>query len=289
MEQRFRPTVDVVFKAIFGDEENKYNILIPFLQDVLQCTITDLTLMDPIFKIEDIDDKAPILDIKVQTEQGDLVNVEVQVARQNEFAKRSLYYWAKMYQAQLIKGSGYEKLEKAIAINILDFSLFDTSVAPGKYHTKFEVREVELGFRLTDDLEMHFLELPKFLEDKGSNLDDWVLFFRHGHELQEEVYQDMIQPVREAISRLDRLGKNDHFKAVYEARQKEASDREAEAQFVVKENNMSLIRNFLSSQQINPDCYAKKLSTMKATDTQEFLLGLFGKPKQEIIQKLEEL
>ena len=67
------------------------------------------------------------------------------------------YYWAKIFGEQEIEE--YEELEKTVTVNILDYIKFEQS---HKYHNCFEIYEDDSrAVKLTDILEIHFLELPK--------------------------------------------------------------------------------------------------------------------------------
>ncbi len=66
------PTVDCIFKAILGAEENK-NLLIDFLNSVLapQSPISDVEILNPYNEREFYKDKLTIVDIKAKDENGD--------------------------------------------------------------------------------------------------------------------------------------------------------------------------------------------------------------------------
>lgn len=55
--------------------------------------------------------------------------------------QRTLFYWAKMYNGQIKAGDTYDKLQKCIAINILDFECIPIN----KLHTTFHISEDETG------------------------------------------------------------------------------------------------------------------------------------------------
>ena len=64
-----------------------------------------------------------------------------------------------MYGGQLESGEHYVKLKKTIMINILSFQLFEHNDILSSYHiTRDGSHE-----RLTDDLEIHFVELRKLV------------------------------------------------------------------------------------------------------------------------------
>jgi len=96
--------------------------------------------------------------------------VEVQLqpteGRENYF-KRSLYYWAKVFVDQLQPGQSYSDLEKTICISLLDFHLFPETEA---LHTTYVIKEKDVNRPFLDLLELHYIELRKFSLDKPHKL-----------------------------------------------------------------------------------------------------------------------
>jgi len=120
LPQGLDPKVDVVFKSIFGTEENK-SILISLLNAVLGWTgeqqIVAAKILNPYLEPEYIDDSYGILDIKVQLGTGELVDVEMQMGDRANMERRSTYYICRIFGDQKITRSRYQDLNRAIAIN----------------------------------------------------------------------------------------------------------------------------------------------------------------------------
>ncbi|MGL5676162.1 MAG: PD-(D/E)XK nuclease family transposase [Cellulosilyticaceae bacterium] len=67
--------------------------------------------------------------------------------------------------------------KKCRKINIIDFECIEVD----KIHTQYHLTEDELGNKLTDILEIHFLELPKLdriekLKDAHDPIIEWLQF-----------------------------------------------------------------------------------------------------------------
>ena len=144
------PLNDLVFKALFGREkkESKF-ILIDFLNSILNLKtdnkIQKITHLNP-FNLQNFKgDKASILDLKVNTEKGERINIEVQVNKQDDFRKRSLYYWSKMYTDTIAQAQYYNFLKKSIVINIMDFEIIKET---NKYHSEYKILEKQEHFQL---------------------------------------------------------------------------------------------------------------------------------------------
>ena len=70
-----------------------------------------------------------------------------------------MFYWGKLFLEGIKKGEDYINLTKVITINILDFDYLDIE----KFHSKYHLWEdSEENYLLTDLIEIHFIEMPKF-------------------------------------------------------------------------------------------------------------------------------
>ena len=89
--------------------------------------------------------------------------------------ERTLYYWSGLYYNQLRKGEEYQESKRVIAINILDYNEF----LEGPYHEIAKLRREYMYRVLTDKMEIHFIQIPKFKKyrkDMKTKLDMWMEF-----------------------------------------------------------------------------------------------------------------
>jgi predicted transposase/invertase (TIGR01784 family) len=99
--------------------------------------------------------------------------IEIQAISYKSFPKRILYYWSKVYSRSLVKNQKYEKLKKVYSINFLKEPLWKKRP---EFLSTFHILEKDRKFQLTEDLEIHIVELSKFLrnvENLQTNLDAW--------------------------------------------------------------------------------------------------------------------
>ncbi|WP_142314258.1 Rpn family recombination-promoting nuclease/putative transposase, partial [Bacillus wiedmannii] len=94
------------------------------LASSLSSPIQSLTIEDPHMHREYEKDKLSILDVLATLDDKTQIAIEIQLNDQNDFLKRSLYYWSRLYASQMKKGSSYDMLRKTITINILNFPVF---------------------------------------------------------------------------------------------------------------------------------------------------------------------
>ena len=214
---------DYVFKRIFGSEENK-DILLNFLNAVLNSRsgyeLTEIELLDRELDPDFLGDKYARLDILGRTAKGSLINIEVQIVNQYNIEKRTLFYWAKLYQGQLQSGQSHALLKKTVTINVLNFiCLPDAS----RYHNTYHVREDETHQVLNDDLEIHFLELPKLLcrtSTPQTRLEKWLLYLNNaeGKELEEVLMSEPM--IKKALTCEQIFAKSALERRRYELREK---------------------------------------------------------------------
>jgi predicted transposase/invertase (TIGR01784 family) len=220
MIDRINPLNDFAFKRIFGVEENK-DILIDFLNATLKLKepIENLEILNPYIDKSALDDKLSILDIKAKMQNGELVNIEVQIANKYDIEKKSLFYWGKTYVGQLQTGNKYKELKKTICINILNFNF----IAIEEFHTEFHIREDKSNIKLTDDLEIHFIEMNKFEKTelrKDDKLTEWLLFLKDPGNKEMEVIMEKEEKIKKAMTVLDYISQTKQERMLYEDRQR---------------------------------------------------------------------
>lgn len=172
---QLKVTNDYIFKKIFAKKGNE-SILKDLLHSILQIKIKSLEVMaDTNLERELESNKLGILDIKAKIDNETIVNIEIQIINRYNMIERTLFYWSGLYYNVLQKGEDYKEIKKVIAINILDYNEFDE----GPYHEIAKLRREYLYKILTDKIEIHFIQIPKFKKqrkDMKTKLDMWMDF-----------------------------------------------------------------------------------------------------------------
>ena len=176
---------DFAFKKVFGSEQSK-EILIDFLNSIIDFkdeNIVDLTIVDP-YEIPLIKGmKDSYVDVKAILSNQTKVIIEMQVLNFEGFEKRVLYNAAKLYSTQLKKGQKYETLEPIIALTITDFVMFKEFK---KVISFWDLREKEKFIEYSNDIELVFVELPKFNKTENelkTITDKWIYFIKNAGDL----------------------------------------------------------------------------------------------------------
>ncbi|EJP15586.1 hypothetical protein LEP1GSC080_2815 [Leptospira interrogans str. FPW2026] len=139
-----------------------------------------------------------------------------------------MYYLSGLIRDQLNRGSMYSDLKPVYQINIVDFDLIPSE----NFHSKFKFREESNpDIILTDDVEIHFLELCKFVKrdvrELRNNLEIWLYVLKHTSELEEEemrILVDKTPDLSKAFTILEQYSNDPQKRNELEAKLK--SDRD---------------------------------------------------------------
>ncbi len=134
--------------------------------------------------------------------------------------RRTLFYLGKLFLESVKLGEGYHHLKKTITINLLDFNYLDID----RFHSTFHIYEDhEPDYMLTDVLEIHMIEFPKFRKlkkDLSDPLHRWLLFLEAklpDDQLEELMEMDPV--IKKTEERLAQLNADDYTRELYEARE----------------------------------------------------------------------
>lgn len=221
--ENLKVTNDFVFKKIFGKQENK-----ELLKDLLESIIEEQIIRIEIQKDASLEktvefSKMGILDIKATLNNNITVNIEIQVKDQYNIIERSLFYWAGLYHDGLNKGEDYGTNKKTISINILNYNCFKE----GTYHEIAKIRREYKNTLLTEDLEMHYIQIPKFIQEKRgteTKLEQWIQFIGYITEKGVKEAMEKNKVIKRAKEELENLSGNDEIRRLAELRDKAIRD-----------------------------------------------------------------
>ncbi len=196
------PRTDFAFTKIFGNDQ-AHDVLIHFLNSLLglggEHAVTEVKILNPYLVPRVAYQKHSFLDVKCVDREGISFIVKMRVQYVQAFEKRIIYNASKAYVNQLGRGESYPQLNQVIAINILDFVLFDDIQS---YHTKHLIKEDISSNCYLDDIQYHFIELPKFKkeEDDLSDMSDkWIYFIKEAGNLENIPKSLEIEPYKHAF------------------------------------------------------------------------------------------
>ena len=103
---------DFMFKHSLGNDQDpgSFYLLKLFIEGILNISCKSITILNPDLVVENIEDKDMLLDIRVQTNTGDYVNIEMQYSAfsKNQY-QRFQIYGASLLSRQEKEGDDYQK------------------------------------------------------------------------------------------------------------------------------------------------------------------------------------
>ena len=223
-----QPKNDVVFKALFS--RGKPRITQAMLEAILKMKIDKLELDKSTDLLnENADDKNGRLDLRAIINGNTECDIEVQLVSNDNINERFLYYWAKMYVANLKIGDKYSDLRKTISIIILDddFKLTKNLERP---QTTWKIRESEATHLvLTDYFEIIIIEIPKVVKAYKKTPNDevlqWMLFLDNPEKEEVARIMEENKDIKEAKEELERISQDDILRRKALNRTLEIADR----------------------------------------------------------------
>jgi predicted transposase/invertase (TIGR01784 family) len=293
---KVNPKIDLVFKKLFGSEENK-DILLSLINAILPVNqqVAKIALKNPYNVSDYAEGKLSILDIKAEGEDGRLFDVEMQIRGSKYYGKQALFYWAKIFGSQLdyvLDESqendnsievGYSDLKKCIVISLMDFNFFDDT----KYHRFFTLKDGETHevHKDLDYLDLYFIELKKYkgkLQNINTTLERWITFLNNAHKydnktLPKELAE--IKEIRKASQKLDAMYLDEKEKGYYESQQKFWLDQNA----FIKET----VEKAVEQAEINRNIEIAKNAILEGSKN-EFIAKITGLTTEQVEQLRNE-
>ena len=233
---------DALMKYVFADNERKH-ITLSLINSVfaLEGTplLVDFSFRDREMSPDNAEGKESQLDILGSSSDGTVVNVEVQVNPLKSMGERSLFYWSRLYN-QLRKGKPYGKLPRTVCINLLAFNLFTEEALSSDWHSCFAVvNKRRPEHLLTEDLEIHFLELPKWERqrrrtDEFTAMDKWLAYFSRSttpEQMEELAMSETI--IQDALQAEQRFMQDPNLVTAYDQAEKARLDRIAREEYLL--------------------------------------------------------
>ena len=176
---------DDVFKIALGKNENVH-LLKDFLQAILKREITNIVVKTEVTLDKTVkNSKECRLDLLAEIDNKEQINVEIQNSNKYNTVSRSLYYGSTLYRNSLKEGDDYNKAKRTVVIMILDYNEFKD----GTYHEVARMKRDYNNEIITDKVEYHYIQLPKFIETvKEIKTDEemWIAYISNQLDKEEK-------------------------------------------------------------------------------------------------------
>ncbi len=231
------PKLDVIFQALFG-EVGSERITKKFLEAILDEELEEVDLSrNIVLRRENLEDKMGILDVLVKINNEEYCNVEMQMVEKDKLLERILYYWSRIYGKNLKSSNDYVELKKTIEVLIVNFEI--KRLEELEYHSKWKIiEEKKRKLVLTEDLEIHIIEIPKIYklagEEQEEELVKWLEFIENPESKKVEKYMKENKEMKEAKEKLEVMSEDERMQILAELRLKAIRDEKAVERFGLK-------------------------------------------------------
>ena len=177
------PKADLTFKRVFGEHKE---LLISFLNALLPLPqgkeIIDIQYRSPELVPISPDKKDTIVDVRCEDNHHRHFIVEMQMYWTNAFIKRALLNTCKAYSYPAGKGMLYDDLQPVYTLSLVNDIAFPQ--LKDFYHV-YQLRHAKAQGYTIDDIQMVFIELPKFTPTSTSDKRLRCLWLRFLTEINE--------------------------------------------------------------------------------------------------------
>lgn len=231
---------DWAIKRILRDKANA-GVLEGLLTVLLGDKIVITEIMESESNRDSKEDKSNRVDVKAKTSAGEIILVEVQLARESHFMQRILFGTSKAIIEQLKIGQDYDNIKKVYSISVLYFDLGsgDDYVYHGETTFRgltrpdsvlqFNSREAEIVSDSASVVspkvvfpEYYLLRVNQFNEVAKTPIEEWFDYFKRGY-IREDTDVPGLQEAREKLDYMrmtpeERQAYEDYMISVHAAR-----------------------------------------------------------------------
>lgn len=213
MAKYLDPKADLTFKKVFGEHKELLisflNALLPLPDDkeivTLEYLPSEMVPVNP-------DKKDTIVDVRCKDKDGRQFIVEMQMYWTNAFKQRALLNTCKAFSLPADRGEKYSELKPVYTLSLVNDIAFPE--LPDDFYHCYMMTHSKYKEYTIDDIEMIFVELPKFkantvLDKKMAVL--WLRFLTEINEHTVEVDKELLMDdnVAKAVSLVEESAYND--------------------------------------------------------------------------------
>ena len=213
MAKYLDPKADLTFKKVFGEHKE---LLISFLNALLPLPegkdIVSLEYLPSEMVPVNPDKKDTIVDVRCKDKDGRQFLVEMQMYWTDAFRQRVLLNTCKAYSLPADRGEKYSELKPVYTLSLVNDIAFPE--LPDDFYHCYMMTHSKYKEYTIDDIEMIFVELPKFKPD--TMLDKkmavlWLRFLTEINEHTKEVDKELLSDdnVAKAVSLVEESAYSD--------------------------------------------------------------------------------
>lgn len=233
---------DWAIKRILRDKAN-FDVLEGLMTVLIGQPITITEIMESESNQDSREDKFNRVDVKAKTADGEIIIVEVQLAKEANFVQRILFGASKAVIEQIGIGKGYEAIKKVYSINVLYFNLGEGSDYAYHGRTLFTgMNDPDSVLRFTNKREEKYmaettsrivppedvlpeyflLRVNQFNDVAKTPIEEWMAYLKSG-VIKDDTRTPGLQAAREKLNYMrmtaeERHAYDDYMVSVHAAR-----------------------------------------------------------------------
>lgn len=174
----YNMTNNYMFRYILQKNQKVLKGLICSLLYLKPEDVKTIEIQNPINLADNVVGKEFILDIKVMLNDDTLINLEMQVANEHNWAERSLSYLCRAYD-QLYRGQKYDEALPVVHIGFLDYTLHPDYP---EFYATYQMLNVKNHLLYSGKFTLSVVNLKCIElateEDKAYGIDYWAAMFK---------------------------------------------------------------------------------------------------------------
>jgi len=233
---------DWAIKRILRDKAN-FDVLEGLMTVLIGQSITITEILESESNQDSREDKFNRVDVKAKTADGEIIIVEVQLAKEANFVQRILFGASKAVIEQIGIGKGYEAIKKVYSINVLYFNLGEGSDYAYHGRTLFTgMNDPDSVLRFTNKREEKYmaettsrivppedvlpeyflLRVNQFNDVAKTPIEEWMAYLKSG-VIKDDTRTPGLQAAREKLNYMrmtaeERHAYDDYMVSVHAAR-----------------------------------------------------------------------
>ena len=212
-------TNDYLFRALLQKNNRVLKGLVCSLLHLSPEEVRSVTITNPIVLGDAIDEKTFILDIRALLNDSTILNLEMQVINEHNWADRSLSYLCRDLD-QLKHGDDYSQIQPVIQISFLNFTLFPDHP---EFFATYKLLNVKNHTLYSDKLQLSVVDLTKIQlatsEDKEYHIDYWATLFKCSTWEELTMLAENNEYLREATETVYEISQEEQIRMQCEARE----------------------------------------------------------------------
>ena len=168
---------DMLFHMVMSKSKKALKGLVCALKGFRESDVRSVKLLNTIDYTETLT-KQIALDVRVELNNRELIDIEIQVAKKQGWINRSLLYLCRTFD-NLQAAEDYERIKPATHVGILDFNLFPEHP---EFYARYLMTNVKNGNVYTPNFALNVLSLKHIdkatAEDEANSLVYWARLFK---------------------------------------------------------------------------------------------------------------